>query len=792
MLTYLKKITSLKNLVKSDSLKGQTATLLTLALAAVLIIGVMMLNLGNVAVNANTLSNAADSASLLLASQISTQAYQLWDSLDGKPNNGYGTLEKCKKSSFLSLLFGAIFAIIVIVISFIFPPFGLVGIELFMFVMVAAAAAGAAGGAVGAMASGTDVLQGAAQGAAIGAALGGIACGAYAMTVATPAIFTSMAPVYGMISTGVMGLGSTLYKAMSEANAVDQGFSQAAKVLNGLPQRDIYRESVFLNVFSQTIDDPNRTDSKYVQLFEDTDCDGKKDTHYCVAKPGAGRKENCDPHDFNGNGDKDEAVPYFQYWWERRVDQLKKVIPELELMTQDFVSINQCPSGSGCTRTAYDYAGYCDNQQPLSDFQASAQAAFTTQYQGDCFVRFCDFTWTPGPLYRRTAGTAGGSDEWKEYLICPEESSACKDTLELPPENNGVVVQVAEALARIGKGVSFYKGTFSDSRYGEDCDGDCRDESHFDEMEAVIAELGGFADNVGALKGQSYQKLTSVWDSWIRMFYDPDTKDGDGEVIKNRDDYYDTLEVLVEGNREVKGVREWKEEIAEKKYRYGNSFPECIDSYRSSTVTNFPCRVGSGDCSSSAGCVITTDSNPDDDFARALLAIDKIIVDIAVYRSKSKNYYESMNRAYDSMDTDYGGLNPVTYQWADSRCPKDTGDLDKDGDKEETLPCHGLTIQVSNFKLPWVRQKKSGGFLTKKTCLILTDYQDNGTNTWVTVSREDLANQAIGGALGSWNYCGPKDPNCVVEEKFFNQNMFKTSRTSKAYYSHDKVGLASK
>lgn len=807
MIRGIRKTTSLRNLL-TDSASGQIATLLTLAMVIVLTIVVANVKVGGLAARTTTLANTADSSALLLASQLSTKAYQLWDSLKGDPNDGNGATKKCQKSSFLSMLIGAIFAIIVAVICIIFPPASvagipLVGMKLMIFIIAMAASAGAIGGAVGAVASGTDILQGAAQGAAIGAAIGGIACGvvgimnpSFFATLPTAGLafmatefglivptvsYLSAATLWGAIGTGVFGLGSNIYTAVSAASALDKSLSQAAKALNGLPEKDSYREQVFLNALSQAVDDdPNLTSSQYVDLSEDTDCDGEKE-YYCMDKDLDGDKENCDPHDANRNGDKNEAVSYFSYWWERRVKELKKVVPDRELMTNDFVFTDQSGiDGGSCAMTASRYNGYGDGRQPLSDFRNSAKAIFTVQgrevYDGKTF----SFVWLPGSLYRR------GLTEWRDYLIC----SGCEALPEAEPAA-GTVVQVAEAMEGIGVNVSFYVPGLT-TRIGSECaDKDCLDEPYWDEMEAVIGELAGFADIVDALKEQDYQKLASTFDSWVRMFYDPDIYAGATLIQENRDDYYDTLNALVNGEGEFRGLKAWKDEIVSKKMAYGNNFPQCEYELVGEEIINAPCKV-SGDCAG-AGCVITTDSDADDDeFDKSTTAIDGIIADIGVYRDKAENYYESMNDAYSAMETDYGGRNPVIYKWADSRCPKDSGDLDGDEDREETLPCHSVSVEVSDFRVPWIKKKKSGGFLTKKICLILTDYSDgSGANTWVTVSRADLASQAVGGTLGSWTYCGSGGSDCAEDESLFGQRMFKTSRISRAKYSYNMVGIAS-
>ena len=111
-----------------------------------------------------------------------------------------------------------------------------------------------------------------------------------------------MAAAAGAIGTGVMGLGSALYKAGSEASALDKSLSEAARALNGLPEKDIYREQVFLNALSRTIEDQNTTKTMGIcKTEEKTNDEGETYTEYT----------KCDPQDSDNDGDKDEIISYF-------------------------------------------------------------------------------------------------------------------------------------------------------------------------------------------------------------------------------------------------------------------------------------------------------------------------------------------------------------------------------------------------------------------------------------------------------------------------------------------------
>lgn len=909
------------------SCSGQIATLLTLSMVIVLIIIAATIKVGNLSNKATTLANAADSSALLLASQLSTKAFQLWDSLKGDPNDGKGATKKCQKSSFLSMLLGAIFAIIAVVVMIYFPPFAALGLanasvlaKMAVFIAIAATS-GAAGGAVGAVASGTNVLYGAAQGAAIGAAIGGIAAGSIATInpafFGTPALTGGiMVPTtmqaLGAIGTGVMGLGNTLYKAWSEANALDKSFSEAARALNGLPEKDTYREAVFLNALSQTIEDQNTTKTMGI-------CKAVID----------GEKEECaeddkyDPYDADNDGDKDEIISYFSYWWDRRIKDLKELFPKLQSRTQDFIKCDtkyqlyECgPENKQCEKDEDDKKDKCwqtpkppkDGKVPLNDFRYFAQSQYSAAYEckystiplwptgsespgyTSCSPYYGYYEeyptgwyyadWTPGPLYRAVLS------EWKEYLMCslntPQERNACgydsassgeqckqaKDTAE--PAGDGVVVAVAEALEANGIGVSFYKSglkTRVEKDNGDICD-TCALEPYHDEVEAVTSELNSLADSVNDLNQQSAEKLASTWESWIKWYYDEGVTDKDEEtcaetVKENTDDYYDTLRVLIDGEdlngndvtgeknvtvtiqdedrnnveqevNELQGIKAWQKELKKQKDKYINKLPACELSSSWGTDTNgdgIPDYYNNADyyanypCYDSASKVVTIDGDQDDEFTAADTGLQALIDEIGdgedppkgSIRYEMKQYDTDMRNLYNSSVINFGGKNPITYRWRDSACPaslKDEDDWDNDCDTAETGFCHSIEIQTSDFKAPWVKKKSSGGFLSKKVCLILMDYCYDpdkkhvtcGKNihnpVWVQITKKDITAQDMG-ILGKFTQqdegTGPCQ-NLTEEEKKAKDEEDKQVRDNKleritikkkakAYFSYNKLGL---
>ena len=202
MLRYLEKITSLKNLSRARP-SGQIATLLMLVMVGVLVMIMVTVNLGKVSNTATSLSNAADSAALYLASQLATKSTQLYQGLGNET-------EKCHKGGFMAMFLAIIIAIIIVVVCIMFPAilpamFTVVNaagatVASTMTLMVAGALGGAVGGALGGAIAGTGVLSGAIQGAMIGAAIGS-AAGAISSAVAASQTAATVAPT----STAEMG-----------------------------------------------------------------------------------------------------------------------------------------------------------------------------------------------------------------------------------------------------------------------------------------------------------------------------------------------------------------------------------------------------------------------------------------------------------------------------------------------------------------------------------------------------------------------------------------------------------
>ncbi|MDD5618543.1 MAG: hypothetical protein PHG69_05560, partial [Candidatus Omnitrophica bacterium] len=111
-----------------------------------------------------------------------------------------------------------------------------------------------------------------------------------------------------------------------------------------------------------------------------------------------------------------------------------------------------------------------------------------------------------------------------------------------------------------------------------------------------------------------------------------------------------------------------------------------------------------------------------------------MISHISGFMTDLENLYNQIQGASIGV-INFGGINPVIYEWNDSR-----------GD-------HRVTVQVApTVKMPRTQQEKHGNWWSGKKCVVLKDYEDTtGQNTWVRVIRQDpVAQDRQVGILGFW------------------------------------------
>ena len=658
MLTNLRDITSLNNLGR----KGQVATVLILLMVAVLIFILVTVNVGQTSLTATNLANAADAGTLYLGSQLATKANVLYKSLGN-------TTQKCQKGGWASLIFAIVLAVIATVATWWAGGTG-------GYLVLAGALGGAAGGAAGGAYAGTGALRGALTGAIVGAGIGGgVAIGAEAGAGAagsglgpealvagtgagtgTAAVLTPTAAAtistgmtVGAVAGGTLSASASVYNKHVDERMTAAAFDAAARALSGLPEYDQYREGVSLQALSRTIDDPN---------------------------------EIQDGRDSDEDGDTEEQVPYFQYWWDERIELYKKIVPILQSLTQ----------------------GFLNNTDDFVDEITVDECVSYDDESGSCLTY--DYSYLS--LLSGTISEVGSNPTLKDYGVTFVDSGSL-----------GVV--------------------------GDDLDN------------FVTAAKGLLQERAN----QGIGPLTSTWQTWINLFYDSEAQTpcvdcGEDEEIM---DFYRMFELMLEGDStdpDFAGLEEWKRQIEAAR----EELPDCQCDMESDEGGSYCVGYKNWPCKTSAGGSI--DYDLEDEIARALGDINTIISGINSFQNDIYNFNQRMYAAYTPLE-EKGGINPVTYSWTDSR-----------GE-------HSIEVEAGPYKLARIEVRKSGGFLKKEICLILKDYSDDGSRTWVKITRREPANKELG-MLGKWN------PVASAADGGF----FTITRSSRAAYSFNYIKISGK
>ena len=750
MINYLNKTVSLNNL-KILKPQGQIATLLILIMVVMLIFILTIINLGQVSLTATTISNAADAATLSLASSLATKSR-----LMAQPLGFNYPPKQCKSGGMASLVFAIVLAVIAIVVIILTWP---VGGAPGWAILAAGTAGGAVGGAAGASYAGTPVVVGAIQGAMIGASIGYGAGAAFGSTGAGGTVGAGQVagstgatvgglegetvvgisagnaiPAGSVLSSGTavpsvataasaialhgLGTAASLYNASVAEQNTSAAFAAAAKALSGLPEYDRIRESAFLQAFMQTVDDPN----KY--------------------KDPATLMEG-DPRDLNGNGDTTDKISNFLYWWDDRITQLKDRVPVLRNLVRGFVQ---------------------GTLKDLADYARSQYAGTTTTYN-DENSGLPISTFTPGLLSRQETEGADGQ-------VANLARSLYNSGYRIPAGQN-----------KDGGDIFLLQpGTTSDCP----CE-TCGEENFSDGLQAMVCKLRRKVETIEAFLGQDPDRLADNWQSWVKMFYDPETTWDPTSQSEVNADLFDVLKngieeelrAWIEVNRDIDYARQqlpvcefgtyycW--DVGEGGFNCSECLPRGSGPPRGSwqAVPGGECLRSSVPCRShpafpnsypysNPNFQGTIDTNASDQFTQVDQAITNLIAGIDSFCPRIEQFYNDIQQ-YKNLT--YSGTNPATYSWADSR-----------GN-------HSITVEVSNFRLPSTRSTESGNFLKKEYCLELVDYYDfTGDNTWVRITRQDPVNREIRSgnvALGRWN-------------PFSNGTI---TKRSKAHYDFQNAGL---
>lgn len=313
---------------------------------------------------------------------------------------------------------------------------------------------------------------------------------------------------------------------------------------------------------------------------------------------------------------------------------------------------------------------------------------------------------------------------------------------------DGAVVGLARTLAAAGYPVSFWTAGPSAAELEAWHDQECDDQdtceppasikTTFDEVDGMIEELGAVAATSQALRQAPIDEVATTWGSWMPIWYDPD----DGH------DYYDALGVLVSGNGgSIKGLEGWKAEIESVRAQ----LPTCVPDAEGA-ITNPPC---TGESYS------TVDADAFDEFADAQARMQGLIDGISALRTALQQTRNQIVSLSGQLATSFGGLNPATYRWQDSR------------------GAHAVQVDVGPFRLPAVKKKTSGNFLVKKICMVLEHHTSGQNNTpvpKVVIRRRDPTSE-----MGLWRWNAWMNPNTSSEWTMTKQGC--------ANYSPTAVGL---
>lgn len=834
MLQHLRKIISLNNLIRSNS-GGQIATLLILAMVVLLIFILATVNLGQVSIKTTRLANAADSAALLLASQLATKANFLLNALKAQDGEEGAKFKDgpppalCSKSRGILGTLLAILAIIAMAILcqgclaaighfLLGSALGakialLIGVKLTAVMttvgaMAVGAVAGAIGGAISYEGDIKGILMGAMQGMMIGAAMAGgyyTLQGWFSAGTVAPAAGAELAPgtalsggefiastgeimslegatvvesslvsnvvvgegagatacveiggeiAYGTITSaevsgtlvvsagvgtagavttatgglvegtvvhgaalttaaaaGGVGAGiaaaSKLYTAVVAEQMRAEGFAAAAQALNGMPEYDRIREGVFLQVFSQLVDDPTKVRDNLL--------------------------------DINSNGIIDEEITRFEMWWFWRSQIIKWLSGVIYEVVDDFTATSFLPFLS------FVYGLFPDEQDEQgSGDSGGATIAFPLSITPD--------TTLSGFLNRREIEGEDGA-----LLTCLRPLIWGFSWWKPGPEDEQLLNWIES------------DGDFIEVITGED-DPDCPlcdendlpsiipDLAGYDEVDAAITTLKNFieqAEKFGFMMDKAGVEMSQSWQSWLPAFYEPD-----GE-----NDYYHQFGVLLDGRDadengtyfgpdDYKGIKRWRQEMVV----WRILLPVCTYDTTTGLINNAPCKFL---LSQYGGSV---DPDLADEITPAIRGLNTLIGEIQEFKDACKALYDEINSIYSmpyilanlsdwvsrtfsgeappldfiEMLSQFTSINAFGYRWKDNR-----------GE-------HQIRVETGPFIVPRTENVKHGNMLKNKQCIELQDYEDPlGGLTWVEVTEvfpeeKEIKPKGAGFSIGSW------------------------------------------
>lgn len=761
MSRLFRRLTCLTNLAKANNPKGQIATLLILFMVIALIFVMATVNIGQVATTSTTLSNAADAAALQLASSLVTKARAISDGLYSECHRRF---KCCVETGLAAGIFALVLAVIAVFLcqpclAFI-ASIGIgaaVGTTFTLTTFVATGAvAGMIGGAIGGAYAGTGVVEGMVTGLAIGASVGlagaGIAGAPMTAPAAAPAggaagggaggaslgvstgltsdagimgsgftpvtlapatlsVPAAAAPTLGVsglvVDAGIMaaaaslpvatlGTGAVILGALSTASKLGSDaiaeqnwkdlYREMSNDVNKLKEKDRYRENAFITALSLVVDDPNKSQDTY---------------------------------DINRNGDTAELVSDFFIWLHRRHEK--------------FNSLRQQET----PRVRYFLNG------PARNFRNFAEKTYTgtnsSYYNGTTYSR----RHNPGMLEKL---------EYEWYLDSQD------DTYKVRAGTDGSIVTLLRGfwnngtrftIDDNGPKTAWEPGPVLveyDAWVHTECgDGPCpAPPAGMDYIDGLADKFRDMVLFIDSLKSD-IESAALTWENWIWIFYDEDDPNNTGT-------YYGklkkSLEMLQSIRQQILSIRDsaplciwgYYEDPANRRLRNVDPTIPCLacpapvppatkpPACSRSCYTNFPCRF-----SAAANSGYTVDADRFDEFAPALRdlnqLIDRQIPNFMAAIVDLNSRLNAMAMTGSAMDN-YGGLNPLKYEWVD------------------TAGRHKVIVQAGPFRVPRLRTEDHGNFISGETCNELVDYRDRG-NCWIRVTRDDTSPDI--GLLGKWN-----------------------------------------
>ncbi|MBI2495481.1 MAG: Tad domain-containing protein [Candidatus Omnitrophica bacterium] len=688
----LRKLLSIANLRhRTGRRKGQITTLMLLMIVVVLSFVMMTANLGQLSMTATRLSNAADASALLLGSQLATKSKVLWESMEHQT-------EKCKKANFFSSFLAIPFAIAMLVLAPYLAP-ALVGtmVTTVAGVTVATGAAGVIAGAIGGAVGGAiggaitgggqGALSGALQGALVGASLGlGVSAGA----AAGAKIGASMAvSAMGASAAILEGAGASLIAAGTTAGGIGgAALSAGSSVYTAVVQDQIRADAVTQagKALNGLPEHERFRESVMFQAFLQT-----------VDDP----NEEADAADSDEDGDRGEKVPAFQVAWAARKEDMAGTVED-RMRPATIRFLNELAAFEAVARNATSPGGILSR---LEVEGADGEVVELVRALERVFnLRF----WTPGP-------TRADLEGWHEHDCRNCDAPSWYDEIDFT----------------------------------------------IDAFQDIVETSAGSDDGTHrGIREKPIEEVVSGWKTWVRSFYDPD----------NQGDFYDRLGMIVVGGDGLGGMPSWRDEIETIRRglalcTYEEVCEELADNperprstaggpgggwvVQPSSSTGSPPTPGGGSESSGQSrvtrhCVPVAVQNPScrgdgtqvpvsggstdadfaDEFGQVRGHLDGLVGQVRHFRDKIKEFYDEMRAAEDQLGATVSGgrisgSNPATYPWTDSRGR------------------HSVTVEVGPFKVPSIQTRKSGGVFNKKICMRLEDYADDGSNTWVGITRRD-------------------------------------------------------